>query len=106
MAAVVIETLAVDSIIAAVALLGAVADGGGGVFLGAEFQIGQTALGIGGGFRDDIDDAIDRVGAPDAAAGAADDFDALDVFEGIIDGVPIDARKNGVIDRSTVDLHE
>src|SRR5207302_2767409 len=41
-----------------------------------------------GGAGNDVDDAIDRVGTPQRAAGTADDFDAVDVFEEVVLHVP------------------
>jgi hypothetical protein len=53
--------------------------------------------------RIDVDDTVDGVGAPESAAGSANDFDAVDVLEqGILD-VPPDASEKRVVDEPAVD---
>ena len=61
---------------------------------------------IGGRPRDDVDDAVDGVGAPDRAARTADHFDAIDVLEHQVFGVPEHAAEERVVDRPAVDQHE
>src|SRR5665213_898872 len=54
------------------------------------FAVGRTA-------SDDVDHAIDGIGAPQRAARTADDFDAGDVFEKVVLDVPEDAGEQGGI---------
>ena len=51
---------------------------------------GEGPAGVTRGPRDDVDDAVDGVGAPEHRAGAADDFDALDILEHVVEGIPED----------------
>src|SRR5271170_1982453 len=41
----------------------------------------HSAASFGSVFRDDVDDSIDRIGAPGRASGAAYNFNSLDVFQ-------------------------
>jgi hypothetical protein len=52
--------------------------------------------------RDDVDDAVDGVGAPQRCAGTADDLDAIDVLEHVVDRVPEHAGEERRIDRPPV----
>jgi hypothetical protein len=52
--------------------------------------------------RHDVDDAVHRIGAPQRRARPADDLDAVDVLEYVVDGVPEDAGEQGRVDRASV----
>jgi hypothetical protein len=56
--------------------------------------------------RDDVDDAVDRVRAPERCAWAADDLDPVDVFDHRVLHVPLDARIDRRIERSAIHQHE
>src|SRR6185312_3170588 len=56
--------------------------------------------------RNDIDDAVDCVWPPDGAAGAADDLDAIDVFEQGVLHLPVSACEEGAVDGAAVDQDE
>ncbi len=97
--------LAVYAHVGAVGQALAVAQHGAGVTL-AGMRLCQPALGIGGAARDDVDDAVDGIGAPDGAAGAADHLDALDVGQDHVQGFPVDAGKQRRIDAAAVHQHQ
>src|SRR5439155_4789286 len=59
-----------------------------------------------GGAGNDVDDAIDRVGTPQCAAGTADDFDAVDVFEEVVLYVPEHTAIERRVHGATVDQHQ
>src|SRR2546427_3175472 len=59
-----------------------------------------------GGAGDDVDDAIDRVGSPQRAAGTADDFDAVDILEKVVLYVPEHPAIERGVHRPTVDQHQ
>src|SRR5213594_4467298 len=56
--------------------------------------------------RNDVDDAVYRVRAPQRAARAADDFYALDVFDQRVLHVPEHAGEQRRIDAAPVNEHE
>ena len=56
--------------------------------------------------RDDVDDAVDGVGAPQRRARPADDLDAIDVAEDVVLHVPEDAGEERRVDRAPVDHHQ
>src|SRR5256885_1485740 len=66
----------------------AVADGSEAVLLGPAAARQQHPLRVLGVLRDDVDDAIDRVGSPQRGPGPADDLDPVDVREGDLLHVP------------------
>jgi hypothetical protein len=84
--------LGVDAVEDAVIDVAAVADGADFAVV-AVVGLGEESLGVFGVFGDDADDAVDGIGAPEGAAWAADDFDAVEIVEDIIDGVPVDRRR-------------
>jgi hypothetical protein len=55
---------------------------------------------------DDVDHAIDRIGAPHHGAGAADDLDALDVLERHRVEFPDHAGKQRGINAAAIDQHQ
>src|SRR5262249_8263264 len=55
---------------------------------------------------DDVDHAVYRVRTPDGGAGAADDFDAVDVLKQSILDFPIRAGEERIVDVAAVDDHE
>src|SRR6267142_1707121 len=69
---------------------------------GAAAAIDQETLRVFGVFGDDVDDAVDGVGAPERAGRAADDLDAVDVLhEGILH-IPEDAGVEGGVDAAAI----
>ncbi len=97
--------LAVDAVVAAVGERAAVACRGVG-FMGAGIGGEQAALGVLGRAGDDVDHAVDRIAAPQGAAGAADHLDPVDVLEHHVLGFPEHARKERRVDGATVDQHQ
>jgi hypothetical protein len=97
--------LAVDAECGVGAEASAVAERGSLPF-GANADGGQRALGVVRGARDHIDDAVDRIGAPEGSARPADHLDALDVLEQHVLLIPEDAREERRVDRATVDQHQ
>ena len=57
-------------------------------------------------FRDDVDDAVHRVGAPQRGPGSADDFNPVDVPEGHILHVPEDAGVERRVHGAAIDEHQ
>ena len=53
--------------------------------------------------RDDGDDAVDGVRAPEWAAGAANDFDTFDLVDGEIQRLPADAAEQRGVRRAAID---
>ena len=68
---------------------------------GAERQ--HAALGLARGPGDDVDHAVDRVGAPQRRARPADHLDAVDVLRQHLLHVPVDAAEQRRIDAAAVD---
>ena len=66
----------------------------------------QLAVGFVGAAGDDVDHAVDRVGTPQGAARAANDFDAVDVFEQGVLHIPEHAAVQGGVDAAAVDQHQ
>src|SRR6185295_633710 len=95
--------LAVEAVGDVVADLAAPAGGAEGAFLGAAAAGDAAALGVLRLLGDDVDDAVDGVGAPDGGAGTADDLDAVDVLEVHVLRGPEDAREEGGVDAAAVD---
>jgi len=95
----------IDAIVDAAARLAPIAKGGP-IFAVAGAGSDQGALSQGGRACYDIDDTVDRIDAPQGPTRAADDFDAIDVFERHVLYVPEDAGKQGRIDRPAIDQHE
>jgi len=62
----------------------------------------ESALGVGGGLRDDIDHAVHRIGAPDRRARSADDFYPLDVIDHHVLFVPEHAREETVVGAAAI----
>ncbi len=79
---------------------------GGIPAIGGAAQYRQAALGRRGRARGDVDDAVDGVHAPQGAARAADDLDALDVFQHQVLHVPEHPGEQGRIDRAAIDHHQ
>ena len=85
---------------------GAIADSAESFFLGAGSRGEQATLGVLRVFGDDIDDAIDRVGAPEAGPRAADDLDPFDVIEHGVLGIPEDSGKKRVVQGAAIHEHQ
>ncbi len=83
------------------AILGAAA-----LFEIARADIQRDARSVGRFAGHDVDDTVDRVRAPECRAGAADHFDALDIFRQDILHVPRHARMIGRIYAAPVDEHQ
>src|SRR5258705_5381038 len=66
----------------------------------------EGAVGVLRAPRDDVDDAVDRVRAPERAPGAADDLDALDVLQEDVLDLPVGAGEEGRVDAAPVDENE
>src|SRR5438552_18555158 len=65
--------------------------------------LGEDALRILRFLRDDVDHTIDRVRSPNTRAGAADDFNAIDVFKQHVLHIPKDARVQRRVHGTAVD---
>ena len=66
----------------------------------------RRALGVRGRLGDDVDDPVHGIGAPHGSAGAANDFDTVDVLQQQVFAVPEDARECMGVDRPAIDEHE
>jgi hypothetical protein len=84
----------------------AVAQRAEGVQLGAAATLDRQPLRLGGALGDDVDHAVHRVGAPQRAAGATDDLDAIHILQGHVLHVPEDAGVERGVDGPTVDQHQ
>ena len=62
----------------------------------------EQPLRVGRPLRQDVDHAVDRVGAPHCRPRPSDDLDAIDVFEDEIFGVPDHAGEERVVDRASI----
>ena len=76
------------------------------VFLGASEDLRPHALGVRGLLRDDIDDAVHGIRAPDRSAGSANHFDAFDVRYRDVLLVPYDAAEERRVDAPAVQHDE
>ena len=63
---------------------------------------GHYALLILGVLRDDIDDAVDRIGAPHRPAGATHDFNTFNILEDKVVHIPEHTGKHGGVNRATI----
>jgi len=66
----------------------------------------QRAFGVAGAAGDDVDDAVDRVGAPQGTARSANHLDALHILDEHILRFPEYAGKEGGIDAAAIDEDE
>src|SRR5487761_570432 len=66
----------------------------------------QGPVGFLGVFRDDVDDAIDSIRSPDGAAGTADHFNPVNVFERGILRLPPDAGVEWRVNTAAIDQHQ
>jgi hypothetical protein len=80
----------------------AVADGAEAALRGAAASFEVGALGVLRALADDVDDAVDRVRAPERCPRSADDLDAVYVLEEQVLHVPEDAREERGIDAAGV----
>src|SRR5205085_479634 len=62
----------------------------------------EHSLGFLGAAGDDVDNAVNGVGSPQGGPGAADDFNALNIFEHGPLHIPEDAGEKGCIDAASV----
>jgi hypothetical protein len=97
------ESFAVDAVGEIAAVTAAVPEIRKALFLVASPGRCERPLGIGGGLGDDVDHSINRIRSPDGAAGSADDFDAIGVFEKGVLHFPIGAREKRSIHGAAVD---
>src|SRR5438552_2516735 len=74
--------------------------------LGPGIRARQRAQRVVGRARDDVDDAVDRVRAPQRAARAAHNLDAIDVLEHHVLHVPKHAGVQWRVDAAPVDQHQ
>ena len=105
-AGVTVEPLAVAPIVEVLADAPPVADAAEGALLGAAASGREAALRLSRALRDDVDHAVDGVGAPERAARAADDLDAVDVLEERVLDLPVGAGEQRIVDAAPVDQHE
>ena len=66
----------------------------------------EHPLGVRRRFRDDVDHTVDRVGTQQGRAGAADDFNPVDILQQRILHFPEDARVERCVSHSPVDQHK
>src|SRR5205814_3931648 len=66
----------------------------------------EQALRVFGILRRDVDDAVDRVGAPEGGAGAADHLDPVEVGHDVIERVPVDAGEQRRVHAAAVHHHQ
>ena len=66
----------------------------------------DPARGVLGAARDDVDDPVDGVGAPQAASRPADDLDAFDVIEEDVLDVPVRPGEQRAVHAAPVDQDE
>src|SRR6185437_9473675 len=66
----------------------------------------EQALRVARAFGDDVDDAVDGVGAPQRAARAADDFNAVDVIQQHVLHVPKHAGIERRVNAAAIDHDE
>src|SRR5688572_9616029 len=91
------EGFGVNAVEGVVAELPAVTQAAKALVFRADARVDERALRVAGGLGDDVDHAVEGIGAPEGAAGAADDFDAVDVVEQVILHIPKNAGvKRGV----------
>ena len=100
------ESFPVNAVVEIAADRAAVAEGAEAAFLGASTAAEDPALGVLGRLRDDVDDAVDSVGPPHARPRPANHLDPLDIFQGIVHGVPIDARRERIVNGSPIHLDQ
>ena len=67
---------------------------------------GVNSLHVIGFFSDDVNHTIRRIGSPNASAWSSDNFDAIDVAEGHVLHVPVDACEQLCVDATSVDENE
>src|SRR6266568_3791303 len=83
-----------------------VAYGAEAVLLGATATREQESLRVLGVLRNDIDDAVDGVGAPQRGPGSADDLDPVDVLKGDLLHIPEHTGEQRGVDGATIDEHQ
>ena len=86
-----IEILGIDTVVGVFSQLAAVANTGKTLLLGAAAARHQQSSRIFGRPGDDVNHAIDRVGAPERGARAADHLNPVNVFEQRVLRVPVHA---------------
>jgi hypothetical protein len=77
----------------------------GGILVAAA-RLDEEARRVAAVSRDDVDDAVDGVCAPERGAGTADDLDAIDVFQLVIERVPEHAGEQRAVDGAAVDQNQ
>src|SRR5262249_9008067 len=97
------EVPGIEAIEELIADLPAVAGAAESLFFGTAARRDQSSQRLPGGFRDDVDDAVDSIGAPECAAGAANDLDPLDLLDRQVLGFPVDAAGVRRVDAPPVD---
>lgn len=101
-----VEVLGVNPEVGAFAYFAAVADRAETQFFITDSRAEQCALSLLGFLGDDVDDAVDRIGAPKGPGWSSNHFDAVDVFQHDVLGIPEHAGVLGVVDAAAVDQHE
>ena len=66
-------------------------------------DVDERALGVGRALGDHVDHAVDRIRAPDAAAGSAGDLDAVDIGDDDVLRFPEHAGEDRGVDGAPVD---
>src|SRR5262249_19159858 len=99
------EVLEVHAVIGVVAELAAIADRAHAPGLGTAAAGDECSLRVAGALGDNVDHAIDGVGAPQGGAGAANDLYAFDVFQEHVALVPEHPAKGGRVQTPAVHHH-
>ncbi len=99
------ETVGKDAVTGVPPKLAAVAQAGAAL-IDAAGGAQEKPLSLRSVLGDDIDDAVDGIGAPHGAARAADNLDAVDIVERHVDHLPRNAGAYRLIDAAAVDQHQ
>src|SRR5437773_4998124 len=101
-----IEPSAVDARANVRAQRCSVAYGAEAVLLGATATREQESLRLLGVLRNDVDDTVDGVGAPQRGPGSADDLDPVDVLKGDLLHIPEHTGEQRRVDGASIDQHQ
>src|SRR5258706_5531918 len=96
----------ISSIVDIVADLAAVAGAFSSPFFCSGLHRYYSTLGEFGRFSDDVNDAINRIGAPQCRPRTTDDFNAIHIFQHDVLHVPIHSREQGGVDAPAVDENQ
>ena len=101
-----VEIFGIDSVVGVFSQLAAVANAGKTLLLGADAACHQQPWRVLGRPGDDVDHAIDRVGAPKRGARAANHLNPVNVFEQRVLRVPIHAGEQRRVKAAPVHQNE